>query len=78
MLRLAYADLLRPAFRQVGEALGTLFSLLNVALSPIRWMSECIRDTVDASVVRHRRRLKAKKINAEREKINVFATLVKV
>lgn len=40
LVKLTYADLLQPSFRQVGKALGTVLGLGNTVLLPIKMLNE--------------------------------------
>ncbi|MFT2008639.1 DUF4393 domain-containing protein [Pontibacter sp. 13R65] len=54
-----YEDLLQPSFKNVGEALGTLFSMGNLMLLPLKFHEQKARAKFDANLKRYAKKLEA-------------------
>ncbi|MCC9137318.1 DUF4393 domain-containing protein [Pontibacter silvestris] len=52
-----YEELLQPSFKNVGEALGTLFSLGNLILLPLKFQDQKARLRFDANLKRYAKKL---------------------
>lgn len=54
-----YEELLQPSFKNVGEALGTLFSMGNLILLPLKLHEQKARLKFDANLKRYAKKLEA-------------------
>ncbi|GHA80934.1 DUF4393 domain-containing protein [Pontibacter akesuensis] len=54
-----YDELLQPSFKNVGEALGTLFSMGNLILLPLKFQEQKARMKFDANLKRYAKKLEA-------------------